>query len=60
MIGTLLLVALSFLLTSCGREYLLAALNGFERGATAPQTICTTRYQSHKGNGAYYTNCTTY
>ncbi len=42
------------------RDYVRAALEGFERGATAPRTVCTTRYASHKGRGAYYTSCQTY
>jgi hypothetical protein len=56
----LLLLALLLAQSACSREFAVAALQGFERGATAPQTVCMTRYQSHKGNGAYYASCNTY
>jgi hypothetical protein len=60
MMRRLLFFVLLLSQASCSSAYAIAALQGFERGATAPQTVCTTRYQSHKGNGAYYTSCQTY
>lgn len=42
------------------RDYALAALQGFERGITAPVTTCRTTYAHRKGRGAYYTTCNTY
>ena len=53
----LVLVSLSLLLlltlSACSREYALAALQGFERGATAPVTSCRTTYASRGSRAAY-------
>jgi hypothetical protein len=44
---------------SCSREEVRAGLAGFERGATAPRTVCTTTYSAYKRAG-YSTLCNTY
>jgi hypothetical protein len=56
----LLLLTITLVLTTgCSREYVLAALEGINQGASAPITTCRTTYASHKGNAAYYTTCNT-
>jgi hypothetical protein len=47
-------------LSACSREYVLAALQGFERGAMAPVTSCRTTYASRGTRAASYTTCNTY
>jgi hypothetical protein len=54
-----LILALSVMSLGCSREYVLAALEGINQGASAPLTTCRTTYASHKGNAAYYTTCNT-
>jgi hypothetical protein len=55
----ILLFALSVVSLGCSREYVLAALEGINQGASAPITTCRTTYASRKGNAAYYTTCNT-
>ena len=56
----MLCFALILSCTACSREEVLASFDAFGRGFTTPHTICSTQYQSHNGNGAYYTACNTY
>jgi hypothetical protein len=54
-----LLLALAVVSLGCSRDYVLAALEGINQGASAPITTCRTTYASRKGNAAYYTTCNT-
>lgn len=56
---TVIVLLLCVLSLGCSREYVLAALEGMNQGASAPITTCRTTYASHKGNAAYYTTCNT-
>ena len=42
------------------RDYALAAVQGFERGATAPITSCRTTYARRGSRAGYYTTCLTH